>query len=122
MHFEGERPIFLQIADQLREGILCGAWPEEGQVPSITEYAVNYRINPATALKAVNLLVDEGLLYKKRGVGMFVAPGARQKLLESRRQSFYKDYVEGLVREARNLGLSRQELARMIERGFEDGD
>lgn len=122
MDFGGERPIFLQIADQLREGILCGAWPEESQVPSITKYSVNYRINPATALKAVNLLVEEGLLYKKRGVGMFVAPGARQKLMESRRESFYRDYVEGLVREARNLGLSREELAQLIERGFEDGD
>lgn len=68
-----DRPIFQQIAEQLEEAILSGAYPEESQVPSITEYSVQYRINPATALKGINLLVDAGLLYKKRGVGMFVA-------------------------------------------------
>ena len=72
-----DRPIFQQIAEQLEEAILSGAYPEESQVPSITEYSVQYRINPATALKGINLLVDAGLLYKKRGVGMFVASGAR---------------------------------------------
>ena len=122
MDFQDERPIFLQIADQLKDGILSGAYPEEGQVPSITEYSVSYKINPATALKAVNLLVDEGLLYKKRGVGMFVSTGARQTLLAQRRERFYQDYVQKMVREARNLGLSPQELARMMERGFEDVD
>ena len=70
MTFSEDRPIFLQLADRLEEGILSGAYPEESQVPSITEYSVNYRINPATALKGINLLVDAGLLYKKRGVGM----------------------------------------------------
>ena len=71
-----DRPIFQQIAEQLEEAILSGAYPEESQVPSITEYSVQYRINPATALKGINLLVDAGPLYKKRGVGMFVASGA----------------------------------------------
>ena len=59
-----DRPIFQQIAEQLEEAILSGAYPEESQVPSITEYSVQYRINPATALKGINLLVDAGLLYK----------------------------------------------------------
>ena len=107
-----DRPIFQQIAEQLEEAILSGAYPEESQVPSITEYSVQYRINPATALKGINLLVDAGLLYKKRGVGMFVASGAREKLRQSRR----------VVREARNLGLTDQELLELLERGMkEDG-
>ena len=97
-----DRPIFQQIAEQLEEAILSGAYPEESQVPSITEYSVQYRINPATALKGINLLVDAGLLYKKRGVGMFVASGAREKLRQSRRERFYQDYVQRMVREARN--------------------
>ena len=104
-----DRPIFQQIAEQLEEAILSGAYPEESQVPSITEYSVQYRINPATALKGINLLVDAGLLYKKRGVGMFVASGAREKLRQSRRERFYQDYVQRMVREARNLGLTDQE-------------
>ena len=111
-----DRPIFQQIAEQLEEAILSGAYPEESQVPSITEYSVQYRINPATALKGINLLVDAGLLYKKRGVGMFVASGAREKLRQSRRD------VQRMVREARNLGLTDQELLELLERGMkEDG-
>ena len=122
MRFQGEKPIFLQLAEQLENGILSGAYPEGSQVPSITEYAATYQINPATALKGINLLVDAGLLYKKRGVGMFVASGAREKLRQSRRERFYQDYVQRMVREARNLGLTDQELLELLERGMkEDG-
>ena len=123
MALSDDRPIFQQIAEQLEEGILSGAYPEEGQVPSITEFAVLYRINPATALKGVNLLVDAGLLYKKRGVGMFVSPGAREQLLLARRERFYQDFIQRLVREARNLGLTDGELRALLERGMnEDGN
>ncbi len=122
MNFQDERPIFLQIAEQLEEGILSGAYPEESQVPSITEYSVTYKINPATALKGINLLVDGGLLYKKRGLGMFVAQGAKDKLKLQRREQFYENYVEKLVREAKNLGLTAAELTAMIESGFEHAD
>ena len=117
-----DRPIFQQIAEQLEEGILSGAYPEESQVPSITEYSVQYRINPATALKGINLLVDAGLLYKKRGVGMFVSPGAREQLRRQRRERFYQAFVQRMVREARNLGLTDGELRTLLERGMnEDG-
>ena len=81
--FDGTRPIFLQLAEMLEEGIISGAYPEEGQIPSITEFSAALKINPATALKGINLLVDEGLVYKKRGVGMFVATGARDALLHT---------------------------------------
>lgn len=114
-----DRPIFLQLADGLEEGILSGAYPEQSQIPSITEYSVMYKINPATALKGINLLVDAGLVYKKRGVGMFVADGAQQALREKRSEAFYNNYIEKLVREAKNLGLSRADLQEMLERGFE---
>ena len=122
MTFQEERPIFLQLAEQLEDGILSGAYPDDSQVPSITEYSVTYKINPATALKGINLLVDAGLLYKKRGLGMFVAEGAKEKLKAGRRKKFYADYIEKLVREARNLGLDASELSEMIKRGFEDVD
>ena len=120
MALTDDRPIFQQIAEQLEEGILSGAYPEESQVPSITEYSVQYRINPATALKGINLLVDAGLLYKKRGVGMFVSPGAREQLRRQRRERFYQDYIQRMVREARNLGLTDQELLALLERGMNE--
>lgn len=122
MTFQNERPIFQQLAEQLEEGILSGAYPEESRVPSITEYSVTYKINPATALKGINLLVDSGLLYKKRGLGMFVSTGAKEQLKSQRRDRFYHDYIERLVREAKNLGLDASELSEMIKRGFEDVD
>lgn len=115
----GDRPIFLQLADGLEEGILSGAYPEQSQIPSITEYSVLYKINPATALKGINLLVDAGLVYKKRGVGMFVADGAQQAIQKKRSEAFYNNYIEKLVREAKNLGLSRADLQQMLERGFD---
>lgn len=83
MQFQGEKPIFLQLAEQLEDGILSGAYPEGSQVPSITEYAATYKINPATALKGINQLVNAGLLYKKRGIGMFGRRRAPRKTCEN---------------------------------------
>ena len=120
MTFTDDRPIFQQLAEQLEEAILAGTYPEESQVPSITEYSVTYKMNPATALKGINLLVDAGLLYKKRGVGMFVAAGAQDALRARRREAFYHDYVEKVVREAKNLGLTAQELSTLLERGVKE--
>ena len=118
--FDGTRPIFLQLAEMLEEGIISGAYPEEGQIPSITEFSATLKINPATALKGINLLVDEGLVYKKRGVGMFVATGARDALLQKRRESFYTDRVRPVSREASSLGLTLPELTRLVERAYND--
>lgn len=117
-----DRPIFLQIAEMLESAILSGVYGEDDQIPSITELSVAYTINPATALKGVNLLVDRGLLYKKRGRGMFVAPGAHAQLAAERKESFFRDYVEPLLKEARELGIGEEELTVMIKRGFEEND
>ena len=113
-----DKPIFIQIAEGIEDGILTGAFPEESQIPSITEFSVNYKINPATALKGINLLVDENIIYKKRGVGMFVAEGAVQKLRKKRQDQFYTNYISSLIDEARRLGISSEDVYAMIERGF----
>lgn len=116
---DAEQPIFLQIAQGIADGILSGAFPEESRVPSITEFSQAYRINPATALKGVNLLVEQGILYKKRGLGMFVAEGAAERLREQRREQFAADFITPLVDEARRLSLSRDEIITMLEKGFD---
>lgn len=113
-----EKPIFIQIADGIEDGILTGSFPEESQIPSITEFSVNYKINPATALKGINLLVEENIIFKKRGVGMFVAEGAVKKLRKKRQNQFYEHYVSKLIEEARRLGISGDEIIAMVERGF----
>jgi len=118
MNLEDERPIFLQIAEQMEDGILSGAFPEETQIPSTTEISVNYKINPATALKGINLLVDGGIVYKKRGLGMFVNTGAEKTIRGKRKEEFFENYITKLAGEAKKLGLTQEEIISMIERGF----
>ncbi|WP_291378365.1 GntR family transcriptional regulator [Demequina sp.] len=113
---DDERPIFVQIAEQIEGQIVDGSMAEEGQVPSINELAAFHRINPATALKGVNVLVEAGVLYKRRGIGMFVATGAREALVQRRRDAFRADYVRPLVAEATKLSISPAQLADMIKK------
>ncbi len=110
------RPIFVQIAELIENDIIAGALPEESQVPSTNEFAAFHRINPATAGKGVNLLVDEGILYKKRGIGMFVATGARDTLVAKRRDRFQNEFVRPLVTEAGKLGITQAQLVAMIRK------
>ena len=113
-----ERPIFIQIAETLEDAILSGALGEEGQAPSTTEISVRYAINPATALKGVNLLVERGILYKKRGLGMFVAPGAARIIAQSRKEGFMEEFVLKLICEAKKLGISEGDVLEMIKIGY----
>ncbi|MEE6287743.1 GntR family transcriptional regulator [Georgenia sp. MJ173] len=113
--FDGPESIYLQIAEHLRSQVLTGTLNEGDQVMSTTQFATTYRINPATAAKAFTLLVDEGVIYKQRGVGMFVADGARERLRERRRGAFFTDHVDAVLDEARMLGIGPAELVRYIE-------
>lgn len=110
------RPIFVQIAEQIESDIISGVLGEETQVPSTNEFAAFYRINPATAGKGVNVLVDDGILYKKRGIGMFVAQGSRARLVAKRRDQFTTQFVRPLVEEAAKLGITASQLADMIRK------
>lgn len=113
-----EKPIFIQIAETIEDGILTGAYQENEQIPSITEFSVNYKINPATALKGINILVDESIIFKKRGVGMFVAEGAVKKLKDKRQNQFYNNYISTMIEEAKRLGITSDDIIAMVERGF----
>lgn len=121
VHFNDDKPIFIQLAEAIEDAILSGAFPEETQIPSTTEISVSNKINPATALKGINILVEEGTIYKKRGVGMFVASGSSEKILSKRKQDFYYTFIETLILEAKKLKLSKEEIISMVERGFGHG-
>lgn len=118
--FTGDSPIFQQLATRIADDIVAGTYPEESAVPSATDFALFYTMNPATASKGVNVLVELGVLYKKRGIGMFVAPGAKELLRTRRREEFRKQYLEPLVQEARVLEISAEELHTMIDQTEED--
>ncbi|MFE1646311.1 GntR family transcriptional regulator [Microbacterium sp. P01] len=111
---EEGRALFLQISESVEDSIVTGSLPEEGQAPSTNELAAFYRINPATAAKGIAMLVEKGVLYKRRGIGMFVAPGSRALLLAERRSRFADRFVEPLLAEARTLGLTTDDLTRVI--------
>ena len=108
-------PLFVQVADRLAGEIADGGLAEGERVPSTNELAAFYRINPATAAKGINVLADGGLLEKRRGIGMFVAAGARQRLLARRRAEFTQRYVEPLLTEAARLGIDTGELFALIK-------
>lgn len=116
--FGSQTPIFLQLSQGLEDEILSGVYREGEQIPSITELAASYKINPATALKGINLLVDAGIVYKKRGIGMFVSQGALQLLKEKRQDEFFQQYVLPMVQEAKRLSIQPETLCDWIERGF----
>jgi DNA-binding transcriptional regulator YhcF (GntR family) len=109
-------PLFAQIAGRLAEEIADGGLAEGERVPSSNEMAAYYRINPATAAKGISMLADEGLLEKRRGIGMFVAVGARQRLLEQRRKQFTERHIEPMITEASRLGIDADELTALIRK------
>jgi DNA-binding transcriptional regulator YhcF (GntR family) len=119
MDFGEEKSIYLQIAEKIEDAILSGAFREEEQIPSTTEFSVSMKINPATALKGINLLTEEGIVFKKRGLGMFVSPGAKERILSKRKKDFSVHYVQTLLSEAKKLKIGRDEIIAMIERGYD---
>jgi GntR family transcriptional regulator len=108
-------PLFLQIGAQLANDISDGTLAEGERVPSSNEFAAYYRINPATAAKGINVLIDQGLLEKRRGIGMFVAVGARERLLAERRQRFAEQYIEPMLVEARRLDMDQTDLVSLVQ-------
>jgi len=114
--FDDASPIYLQIAHQLEDEILSGALAPDAQVMSTNQYATFYRINPATAAKGLQQLVDDGILYKRRGLGMFVSPDAHEVLLARRREKFFDDVVAPMIAEARRIGIPIADIAAQLER------
>ncbi|MBX4150339.1 GntR family transcriptional regulator [Paenibacillus lautus] len=108
------KPLFIQIKEKIEDQIVNDLLLEGEQVPSTTQLSQFYKINHITVLKGINLLVDSGLIYKKRGVGMFVAEGAKEMLLQTRKSAFAEHYVVPMVQEADKLGLSTDELFQII--------
>lgn len=110
-----QEPIFIQISKAIEDEILCDGVGEDMQIPSTTELSKLYKINPATVLKGINILVDKGVLYKRRGIGMFVAKGAKEVIKQSRKESFQNVYIKDLLQEASKLDIKRDELLEMIK-------
>lgn len=113
---EEGRPIFMVLAERIADDILQGNYPVETPVPSTNELAAFYRINPATAGKALTRLVEQGVVTRRRGIGTFVTQRGPEILRDQRRRSFHEDFVRPAVTEAQRLGLSLEDVATMIRK------
>ena len=120
--FDDRSPIYRQIAEQIKGDVLRGVLKADEQVMSTNQYAAYFRINPATAAKAFQHLVDEQVIYKRRGVGMFVDPGARQRLRAQRRDRFFADVLEPMLAEARALDIPVADIVARIQQLSDPGD
>ncbi|TYS13332.1 GntR family transcriptional regulator [Rossellomorea vietnamensis] len=113
--FDDNRPIFIQIKERIEDQIVNDQLQEHDQIPSTTQLVKFYKINHLTIAKGINLLVDAGIIYKKRGVGMFVAQGAKELLVEHRKEGFVDQYMLPLIQEAEKLGISENELVDLLK-------
>ena len=114
LELNDHEPIFIQISKAIEDEILCDSIKEGMQVPSTTELSKFYKINPATVLKGVNILVDKEILFKKRGIGMFVSKGVKEIIKNGRKENFKEVYLKDLISEAKKLGITKEELLDMI--------
>ncbi|MUK88340.1 GntR family transcriptional regulator [Ornithinibacillus sp. L9] len=113
---DDNRPIFLQIKEQIEDSIINDSVKAGERVPSTNEFAAYYKINPATAAKGINELVAEEILFKRRGVGMFVTENAKEILIEKRKKTFYENFIQPLKEEAKKLRINSEELIEMMKR------
>lgn len=114
-------PLFIQIAEIIEDMILDEEFKEEEQIFSTNQLAESFKINPATARKGFNILVEENIIYKKRGVGMFVKEGAKEIIKEKRKKHFKENFLYNLISEAKKLNITKEEIISMI-RNTEEGD
>lgn len=114
--FDNTKPIFIQVREKIEDQIVNDQLKEGDQAPSTNQLVQFYKINHATVSKGVTQLVDEGIIYKKRGVGMFVAEGAKDKLIQKRKDAFIDDYVVQLVQEADKLAITEKEVFDLIKK------
>lgn len=121
LNLDSDKSIYIQIAEIIENDILIGNLMEEERAPSTNEFAKVYNINPSTARKGLNILVDEGILYKKRGIGMFVTKDARKKMLKKRQDKFFKERLPETMKEAQRLEIGIEDIIEYIE-NFEEGE
>lgn len=120
---DGTKPIYVQIAEWIETEIMNGHFSCDDKVYSQYQLAEMFTINPATAAKGLNLLVDDKILYKKRGLGMFVTENAQQRVIHKRKNETLKQLIEEIVTEAQLLQVSKADLIDMIKTAYlKEGD
>ena len=115
MEFNQPKGIYQQIADQVRDRIAGGEWPEGDRIPSVREMAVNLGVNPNTVTRSYQTLLDNGIIDNRRGIGYFVADTAREKIMNKMKEQFIGDELPRLFRMMRKMGIRIEELVSLYE-------
>ncbi|NIQ12570.1 MAG: GntR family transcriptional regulator [candidate division Zixibacteria bacterium] len=118
--FKADTPIYMQISEMIRKAILAGDIQEEEPIPSVRQISVEQNLNPQTVLNATQVLLNENLIEKRRGLGMYVQKGAREKLQHQERESFQEEEIPDIVQRARLLGYSESELVEIVENAYRE--
>jgi len=116
--FDGQ-PVFQQIMEIIESDIITGVYQTDDLIISTTQISKVYSVNPTTAVKAISKLTDAGILYKKRGIGMCVAEGAREKITARRKDVFLNQTLGSILSEAKTLGIPLEELISELRKGAE---
>lgn len=111
-----EKPVFIQIMDMIEDDILSGAYQPDDLIISTTQISKLLNVNPTTSVKAISKLTEDGILYKRRGIGMCVTQDARERILARRKQAFIHEVIPQLLSEAEKLGITENELIAIIRR------
>lgn len=112
---DNDKPIYLQVVDMIENEIILNRLLEDDQVPSTNEFSKVYNINPATARKGLNILAENNIVYKKRGLGMFVTKEARSIILKKRQKDFFDIVLPETIKEAKRLEISFDDILKYIE-------
>ena len=116
------QPVFQQIMETIESDIITGVYQTDDLIISTTQISKVYSVNPTTAVKAISKLTDAGILYKKRGIGMCVAAGAKEKISKRRKSVFLNQTIDGLLAESKTLGISLNELIDVIRERTDRND
>lgn len=115
-----DKNIYVQLADWIEDNILAGVFPEGSRIPSVANLSAGFKMNHITALKSLNILTEAGILYKKQGIGMFVAAGACEMIRGKRKEAFGDKFIVPAIKEAKKLAITEAELHEMIDRVMAD--
>ena len=113
MKFKESKPIYLQIADRICDEILQGKYKEEERIPSVREYAATVEVNANTVVRSFDYLQGQDIIYNKRGLGYFVHTGARECILELRKEVFLRDELPEFFRQIKTLDIPLKEVEKM---------
>jgi GntR family transcriptional regulator len=120
LDFDNVKPIYLQIAEEIEDDIITGNLKEGQQAYSQLILARELNVNPATAAKGINILVQKGILEKQRGLSMIVSTGARKMLLSEKKDKYFMDLIKQLISEAKKLELPQEKVIEIIKDCYSD--